>query len=213
MKIIQAVKCGLFGITLALATLSAHSASRIELDRYYNIDSGGGFGSGPWGKVGTDVFSDATGMISASQPYWSTPQSLTISYESFDHHNWVSVDFSADALGIPLQVGIYEGAQRFPFNDIGHPGLDLTNTGSGFNTLDGRFQVFDIQRDSQAQVTSFAASFEIFNYPAPTGQPLTGGRVWFNSEVAIPSVPEPSTWALFFLGAITIAWRFNRRHQ
>lgn len=193
----------------ATLCLAAQATTRLELDSY-GAQGPDPYALGvPWVLKGTQAFTEADGSFSLSAPYAGNPNyvdSLHVSFLSNSGYTqggrWIDLDFSTDKLGTPLDVGTYLGAQRFPFNDPGHPGLDLTDTGGGFNTLDGQFQIFDIKRDAQGIVTAFAASFEIFNYPAPTGSPLIGGRIWYNSDVSISSVPEPSTLVLLAIGVV-----------
>ena len=47
--------------------------------------------------------------------------------------------FSTNQLGIPIQPGFYSDAQRAPFADPGHPGLDISFQNRGCNTLEGSF--------------------------------------------------------------------------
>jgi hypothetical protein len=77
--------------------------------------------------------------------------------------NW-SLSFDSSALGKPLAVGDYQGAQRYPFEDPNHPGLDVSGDGRGCNTLAGNFQVIDVDTpisDAGIQVVrGFTAVFE-----------------------------------------------------
>lgn len=184
------------------ACLTAQATTRLELDRYGAIGPDPYAFGAPWGLKRTEVFTVDDGVFSMGN---TSANSVRVSFRSSAgaplSNRRISVSFSTDMLGVPLQVGTYLDAERFPFNAPGHPGLDLTDTGSGFNTLDGQFRIFDVQRNASGKVTSFAASFEIFNQPAPTGSPLLGGRVWYNSDARIPAVPEPGTWLLFAVGA------------
>jgi len=81
-----------------------------------------------------------------------------------------------------LQPGAYEGAQRWPFQAAGHPGLDFSGDGRGCNTLTGRFDVLEIVRDSTGAITQLAANWE---------QHCEGfaaalfGQIRFNSDVPI----------------------------
>jgi hypothetical protein len=57
--------------------------------------------------------------------------------------NWGAV-FSTIALGTPLAVGTYTGAERESFEDPNHPGLSVSGDGAGCNTLTGQFEVLSI---------------------------------------------------------------------
>ena len=200
-------KQAITGFVLTAVCLGAQAVTKLEIDSYNSVGSQPYAAGVSWEYKGTTTFTTNDGIFNLSRPYLGNSDyvnSGSIGFNSFKPYSegsrWIDVYFSTDKLNVPLAVGVYEGAQRFPFNDPGHPGLDLTDTGSGFNTLDGRFQIYDIAKDVQGNITSFAASFEIYNYPAPANSPLVGGRVWYNSDVAIPAVPEPAAWVMTLLG-------------
>lgn len=205
MNFIRAAKASLLGLALAFAAANAQAINRIEIDNYGSIGADP-YGL-PWGVVHTDVVTDATGTFWATPPFWATDDSAVIDYLVPDFSRWITMSFSTGSLGVPLAVGVYEGAKGPASNEPGRPVFTFFDNGAGFVDHDGRFEVFDIQRNAQHHVTSFAVSFEVFMGPAPTGHPLMGGRVWFNSDVAIPAIPEPSTWALSALGLAALAWR------
>lgn len=56
------------------------------------------------------------------------------------------LDF-ASVEGEPLVVGQYDAAQRTPFRDPGHPGIDIGGDGRGCNEIQGRFTVRDLAPD------------------------------------------------------------------
>jgi len=74
---------------------------------------------------------------------------------------WWYLTFSSQQLGSDLVPGVYEDAQRAPFAQPGHPGIDVTGDGRGCNTITGRFQVhyFERQPNSSA-ITRALVSFE-----------------------------------------------------
>lgn len=212
-------KQAITGFALTVVCLGAQAVTKLEIDSYNSIGSEPYATGVPWEYKGTTTFGTNDGTFALSYPYSGNSDyanSVSIGFDSFKPYSeggrWIDVDFSTDKLNVPLAVGVYEGAQRFPFNAPGHPGLDLTDTGGGFNTLDGRFQIYDLVRNAQGNITSFAASFEIYNYPAPSNSPLVGGRVWYNSDVAIPAVPEPETWVMVVLGLAGLGTA-ARRHR
>jgi hypothetical protein len=49
--------------------------------------------------------------------------------------------FSSRQLNEPLRIQRYDGAQRYPFEEAGHPGLDITGAGRGCNMSSGWFQI------------------------------------------------------------------------
>ena len=96
------------------------------------------------------------GTFSARQ---NSPNSVSISFLGFQLGSFWLLDFAAPQ-GVPLRVGSYEGATRFPFQVPPSPGLDVAGDGRGCNTLTGRFEVLQIAVDGAGNVTSFAADFE-----------------------------------------------------
>lgn len=69
------------------------------------------------------------------------------------------LDFAAPN-NLPLGKGDYEGAQRFPFQAPGVPGLSVYGDGRGCNTLTGRFVISRAAYDLSGNVKHFAADFE-----------------------------------------------------
>ncbi|HET6425430.1 MAG TPA: cadherin domain-containing protein, partial [Planctomycetaceae bacterium] len=88
-------------------------------------------------------------------------------------------DFNFDSPNnnVPLTVGTYTGAVRYPFNPEGTPGLSVTGQGRGSNTLTGFFTIHDISMSANGQLRSFAASFE---QHSEGSTPALRGTVQFN---------------------------------
>jgi hypothetical protein len=59
-----------------------------------------------------------------------------------------------------LTPGEYTGAQRYPFQMTGTPGLSVSGAGRGCNTLTGSFDVVDASFLAGGGVQSFGAEFE-----------------------------------------------------
>ena len=82
---------------------------------------------------------------------------------SFDHATqagiWWDLSFAA-ADDVELTVGDFENAQRYPFQDPGHPGLSFSGSGRGCNTLTGEFQVHSKTSDLFGVPRQFDASLE-----------------------------------------------------
>src|SRR5262249_16806482 len=76
-----------------------------------------------------------------------------------------------------LTPGAYLNAQRFPFQDPGKPGLDVSGNGRGSNTLTGQFTVYDVGFNGTA-LTRFAAAFEQHSEGNP---PALLDSILFNS--------------------------------
>ena len=67
--------------------------------------------------------------------------------------------FSSEHLGQPLTTQAYEGAERWPFEPPGRPGLSVYGNGRACNTLTGRFQIHTLQT-SGGSLVSLLATFE-----------------------------------------------------
>jgi hypothetical protein len=89
----------------------------------------------------------------------NSPNSVSIFFLGFQLGSFWSLDFAAPQ-GVPLNVGTYQGATRFPFEGATTPGLDVSGDGRGCNTLTGQFEVSQVAVDGAGNVTSFAADFE-----------------------------------------------------
>lgn len=59
-----------------------------------------------------------------------------------------------------LGVGVYDNAQRYPFQPSGTPGLAIDGAGRGCNTLTGNFQILKAGYNSSNVLQSFSANFE-----------------------------------------------------
>lgn len=81
-----------------------------------------------------------------------------------------------------LTPGVYDGAERWPFQSPTRPGLSVSGNGRGCNTLTGRFVVFEATYGSSGEVLSFAADFE---QHCEGGGPALFGAVRINSSVTI----------------------------
>jgi len=68
------------------------------------------------------------------------------------------LDFAAPE-GSPLLSGFYTGAQRWPFNDPGRPGMDVSGQHRGNNTLVGGFTVRQLVWDEAGNPVRFAADW------------------------------------------------------
>ena len=88
--------------------------------------------------------------------------------------------------GAVLQPGAYEGAERFPFQSAGHPGLDFSGDGRGCNTLTGRFDVLEVVRDAGGNISQLAVNWE---QHCEGAQPALFGQIRFNSDVPLSGKP------------------------
>jgi hypothetical protein len=82
--------------------------------------------------------------------------SVDIRVQSATPFEFWSVQFSGPR-GVPLRVGAYEGATRWPFNSA-TPGLSISGRSRGCNMLGGRFEIHDIDLQNN-RINRFHASF------------------------------------------------------
>ena len=100
-----------------------------------------------------------------------------------DEYFWVNI---AAPPGEQLQEGVYTDAERWPFQSAGHPGLDISGAGRGCNTVDGSFEVKDIEVGPAGEVTRLWLHFE---------QHCGGRRPALFGEVRLAQ-PDPGAPAL-----------------
>jgi hypothetical protein len=113
------------------------------------------------GDAGDYVYS---GVETITQGKWSATASTSevhISVTPSDESQglWWDLYFDTSELSAPISTQVYEGAERWPFESSGHPGLDVSGDGRGCNTVTGRFQVESLVT-SNGSLTSFTATFE-----------------------------------------------------
>lgn len=116
--------------------------------------------------------------------------------------------FSTAAMaGANLAPGFYPNAERGALPELGHPGMDWGMDGRGCNTLTGNFTILGAQFDYSSgtpTIVSFAATFE---QHCEGATPALFGTFYYNYD----PVPEPSTWALWGLGAAMTALIARRK--
>ncbi len=135
--------------------------------------------AGDYIGAGQSKFYPATGNVfNASRNYDNGVSiSVTVSDPIQGAIYW-SLDFSA-AGNVPLTVGDYVGATRFPFQGPSQPGLSVSGNGRGSNTLKGRFSVKEIVYGSGSLVVSFHATYE---QHSEGGAPAMFGEIWYNAN-------------------------------
>ena len=113
--------------------------------------------------------SDPTDYVGGGQGRSYTPSDATFTIRGTAGSLRVSVEAGGDwwdvALAAPaggqLSPGSYQNAARAPFNGA-YPGLSVTGTGRGCNTVKGFFDITALSVDSHGQVTTLDASFTQF---------------------------------------------------
>ncbi|MGF1486998.1 MAG: FG-GAP-like repeat-containing protein [Prochloraceae cyanobacterium] len=92
-----------------------------------------------------------------------------VSLNFLSNTDFWSVDLAAPRDAI-LTPGAYEGAARFPFQELTQPGLNVSGNGRGSNRLSGRFDVFEAVYGPDGTVERFAA--DIVQRSEEFGPPL-----------------------------------------
>jgi hypothetical protein len=113
-----------------------------------------------------------------------------------------TVDMAAPS-GSPLVPGVYENAERWPFQPPGVPGLSISGAGRGCNTLTGRFVVQEVAADGAGHLQRFAADFEQHCEGASSA---LFGSIRLNSTVP-PTQQTPVAGDFNGDGATDILWR------
>jgi hypothetical protein len=114
------------------------------------------------GDAGSYIYS---GIETVTLGAWSasaTSSEVHISVDPTDSTQglWWDLYFDASKLADPtLTTQVYEDAERWPFQDAGHPGFDVSGDGRGCNTVSGSFEIEDLQM-SNGTLQSFTATFE-----------------------------------------------------
>lgn len=105
---------------------------------------------------------------------------------SFDNESSWSFNFAAP-YGVPLEIGTYPGATRFPFQQDAAPGMSVSGDGRGCNRLTGEFTVYEIEYGPDIEIVSFAADFE---QHCEGGAPALHGALRFNSSAPVPGFDD-----------------------
>jgi hypothetical protein len=180
----------LWATLLALACLLAAplSAAAISTNGSVTMVSEGGDYIGG----GTDrLFNTPVGTLSISGGLGHVEVSASGEAGSF------TFDFAPPSGG-QLEVGEYTGAQRYPFEPAGSPGLAVSGDGRGCNHDYGRFIVKDIHVDGSGNVDRFWVLYEQHcespDAPALFGEVRVGEPATGAPEAAEPAAIDwPST--------------------
>ena len=108
---------------------------------------------------------------------------LTLTVDGGSQASW-TLDFGS-AIGDQLEEGrTYTGAQRLPFKSPTRPGLNVTGSGRGCNTLEGAFTIRELATDTGGNPTRVAIDFE---QRCDNNARLLTGTIHWNASV--PSLP------------------------
>ncbi|HET6968809.1 MAG TPA: Ig-like domain-containing protein [Ornithinibacter sp.] len=100
-----------------------------------------------------------------------TAGSATVWVDGPTSDGWWSLDVAAPP-GETLQVGTYSGAVRAAFRGAGQPGLDLSGSGRGCNTVAGSFTVHQVAANPDGSLAALDVAFTQFCEAGTTS--LTG---------------------------------------
>ncbi|WP_067659291.1 hypothetical protein [Ferrimonas marina] len=104
----------------------------------------------------------------------------TIRLRYDNDRNW-SLDLQSGD-GTPLREGRYEGATRYPFNRDGEPGVNFSGEGRGCNTINGEFEIHQLQRDAHGNLLALAVDYT--QYCSNGTEPLRG-KLRYNTDYPI----------------------------
>jgi hypothetical protein len=97
----------------------------------------------------------------------------------------------------------YTDAQRAPFAEAPHPGLELTGHGRGCNTLTGQFTILELVKDAgTGDVTGVAASFAQY---CEGQQPPARGTVGYNASKSWTSIASTTPASAVVNGPVTVS--------
>src|SRR5882672_9972102 len=140
---------------------------------YYQSQAGDYIGQGA--EV---TFTDADGTFIAL-PNFSNGVQAQFSTPTLSHFWMLNISAANNVL---LQPGAYEGAQRWPVQTPGRPGLDFEGDGAGCNSSSGRFDVLELVRDATGAITQLAVNWE---QHCENAIPALFGQIRFNSDIPI----------------------------
>jgi hypothetical protein len=143
------------GLLLSSVALSAPSM-RLETTSEVGDFVGGGR---------SRAYTEADGTLYAPNTGRSTPG--RVDFAEFylepgppEFNRWFLLMVSTRELGIALQPGRYLNAERASFANAGRPGLDVTQDGSGCNTIAGSFVIKEIRLSPSNEILFFDMTFE-----------------------------------------------------
>lgn len=126
------------------------------------------------------LFTIADGVFTSTRNF-DNGVSVTLHTSDF----W-DTDFAAPD-SAPLTPGIYNNAQRFPFQSLGVPGLNVDGAGRGCDILTGRFGVLRAIYRPDGTVQNFAVDFE---QHCEGAAPALFGSIRINAELRQISVSD-----------------------
>src|SRR2546423_10340656 len=137
----------------------------------------------------------------ASITVYGSAGDLTISLDGGTSGDYWDIEVAAAPGHVLTSGGIYTDAQRAPFRQAGHPGIDIYGSGRGCNTDTGLFEVKDIATDSSGAISRL---WIVYQQHCEGGHAATWGEVKLNEPVdvgATVAAPGIVRWPTTDVGA------------
>ena len=132
---------------------------------------------------------------------YGSASDLDISLDGGTSGDYFDMEFAAAPGDVLVPGGIYTDAQRAPFREAGHPGIDIFGDSRGCNTDTGLFEVEDIATDSAGAVSRL---WIVYQQHCEGGHPAVWGEVKLNEPVdvgATVAAPGIVRWPTTDVGA------------
>lgn len=117
-------------------------------------------------------------------------------------------DFGTAGRSAPLAIGQYDNAISPATANSPYPGLNISYGSIHPSSAIGSFHIYDLGFDIYGNVDHLAMTFE--QYANGTAAALHG-MLWYNSDMALPAVPEPATYAQLAAGLGLLGIGLRRR--
>ena len=203
-------RCSVLVASTALSFVVAASAHAQFAHLVLQSDPGDYIGQGQnWDVWYTPKAGDYfSAQIRKSLPDGQPGELLFVLGSSLNQPNDFSLlFFGTDQLGIPIQPGTYDDAQRADFADPGHPGLDVSFQNRGCNTVSGSFDIKDITFDYD----SATKTYTILSFDADFIQHCEGQGPELRGTFSYRAVPEPATMSALAIGSLALLARRKRK--
>ena len=108
--------------------------------------------------------------------------------------DWWQLEFRAPSNGL-LKVGTFINAERAPFVTGKAPGLDISGSGRGCNTLRGQFEIKSVKWASGGEIVAIDVVFE---QHCEGGAPALRGELWITTQVGAHKAPPDMATPISF---------------
>lgn len=179
---IQRALVAVTAVLVPLGALAAPAHAATATSSFATLVSG----PGDYIGQGSTYIWQGAGSVTVSG---SVTTQVTVGVTNGTFASAFAMNFAA-APGATLTPGVYENAQRTPFRDTGHPGIDITGDGRGCNTVSGRFTVLDAPAD-------LSRLWLVYEEHCEGGTSAFFGEVRFNEPAADPDLlvaPDRVDW-------------------